>query len=94
MGVWIPPKSVVVCPNCDKQFEHNKVNGIAIIQAAGDIESRKKMRSRLALDALEDASRRGPLNYQFVRKTILDNFNDLARDVFTIIGLEFDDIEP
>ena len=79
--------NTVVCPNCNTQFEHNKVNGVALIQAASDIEARKRMYTKLMLDSIEALSRRGTIEFAVVRKIVLDNVNDFARDVDTILGI-------
>ena len=74
----------VVCPHCGKSFYHNKVNGIALLEIIQNIEARKRMYCRLSLDALErDLSGELPKN---VKKIILDNFNDFARDIHTLLG--------
>lgn len=79
--------NVVVCPNCTQAFEHNKINGIALIQAASDIEARKRMYTKLMLDSIEALARRGVIEFPVVRKIVLDNVNDFSRDVQTILGL-------
>jgi hypothetical protein len=76
----------VVCPHCEKEFVYNKVNGIALIEAAQNIESRKRMYLRLTLDNLERLSREGKMDFLAVKKTVLDNMNDLVRDIHTILG--------
>jgi hypothetical protein len=77
---------IVVCPHCNKEFVHNKVNGMAIIEAVQNVETRKRMYCRLALDALERDDKAGKLTFANAKKILLDNMNDLARDVHTIIG--------
>lgn len=79
-------QNVVVCPQCGTSIVHNKVNGVALVEAIGHIAARKKMYSRLSLDALERAAENGNLNFPLIRKTILDNFSDFSRDVETILG--------
>ena len=76
----------VVCPKCDNHFEHNKINGVALVEAASDIEKRKRMYCKLSLDALERLQKDDKLNVPQIKKIILDNFNDYTRDVHTIIG--------
>lgn len=78
--------NVVVCPHCEKEFAYNKVNGIALIEAAQNIESRKRMYLRLTLDNLERLSRENKMEFVAVKKTVLDNINDLVRDIHTILG--------
>lgn len=78
--------NVVVCPHCDHEFMYNKVNGIALIEAAQNIESRKRMYLRLTLDNLERLSRENKMDFLVVKKTVLDNMNDLVRDIHTILG--------
>lgn len=82
--------NIVVCPKCNTEFEHNKVNGIALIQAGSDIEARKRMYTKLMLDSIEALSRRGIIEFPVVRKIVLDNVNDFARDVDTILGIGVD----
>ena len=78
-------ENIVVCPNCEHKFNYNKVNGVTLVQIAQDIEARKRMRSKLTLDALE-LSDKGGIPFTVARKIVLDSLNDLARDVHTIIG--------
>lgn len=79
--------NIIVCPNCGKTFTYDKVNGIALIEAVSNIESRKRMYCRLSLDALEKLDKEGRLDFLSAKKIVLDNFNDLTRDVQTILGL-------
>lgn len=79
-------QNVVVCPHCENAFVHNKVNGVALVQLASDIESRKRMYLRLMLDAVERLERDKELDAAQVRKIILDNTNQLVRDIHTNIG--------
>lgn len=76
--------NIVVCPNCDQQFIHNKVNGVSLIQAAQDIEARKRVYIKLMLDMLQ--SRLSEEEFKPVKKIVLDHFNDMIRDVHTIMG--------
>jgi hypothetical protein len=78
--------NVVVCPHCDQQFIHNKVNGIALLQLSSDVEARKRMYLKLTLDAIERLSSNNQLTTQSVRKVIFDNVNDLVRDIHTLLG--------
>lgn len=81
------PANLVVCPNCNTSFNYNKINGIALIEAVSHIEARKRMYCRLSLDALEKLDKEGKLTFAASKKVVLDNFNDLTRDVQTILGL-------
>lgn len=78
--------TVVVCPHCGKQFEHNKVNGVALVEAAANIEKQKRMYCKLSLDALERLAKEDNLTFPQTKKVLLDNFNDFTRAVHTIIG--------
>lgn len=78
--------NVAVCPNCKEPFEHNKVNGVALIEAVNDIDARKRMYIRLTLDHLERLGLEKQLTFNMIKKVILDNFNDYNRDVQTILG--------
>lgn len=91
MGAEIFSGNLAVCPNCNTQFEHNKVNGVALIQAVNDIDARKRMHSRLMLDALERLDLDRPA-FNAVRKVILDSMNNFNRDVQTCLGLA-DEVE-
>lgn len=79
-------QNVIVCPHCDQAFVHNKVNGVALVQLASDIEARKRMYLRLMIDAVERLSTSGNLDVAAVRKIIFDNTNQLVRDIHTNIG--------
>jgi hypothetical protein len=79
-------ENVVVCPHCGDKFIYNKVNGVALVQAAEDIEKRKRMYCRMTLDSLEKLHRDGGLTFAASKKIILDNFNDFSRDIHTIMG--------
>lgn len=79
-------QNVIVCPHCEQAFVHNKINGVALVQLASDIESRKRMYLRLMLNAVERLSANNELTVDNVRKTILDNTNELVRDIHTNIG--------
>lgn len=83
MGYTIPP-NIVVCPHCEKNFQHNRVNGIALMEIAASVEAKKRMHCRLTLDTLEREFK-GQLP-KSVKKAILDGYNDLARDIHTILG--------
>jgi len=87
------PANVAVCPSCHTQFAHNKVNGMAIIEAIGDIDARKRMYCRLTLDALERAGLEKTLTFNMIKKIVLDNFNDFNRDIQTMLGFGIDDQE-
>lgn len=82
-------QNIVVCPHCDNAFEHNKINGIALVELASDIEARKRTCLKLTLDTIDSEVRAGKLDaaeFQKLRKIILDNVNDMVRDVHTYIG--------
>jgi len=78
--------NLAVCPNCNHAFNHNKVNGVALIQAVNDIDARKRMYCRLTLDSLERLSLEKTLTFDLIKKIVLDNFNDFNRDVQTTLG--------
>lgn len=77
--------NIIVCPNCETQFTNNKVNGVALIEIAQTLETRKRMHCRLTLDLLERDLKETPY-WPIVKKAILDGYNDLARDLHTILG--------
>jgi hypothetical protein len=77
--------NVIVCPHCDKEFLYNKVNGIAVLEIAQNLEARKRMHCRLTLDTLEREFPGGKLP-PAIKKAVLDGYNDLARDLHTILG--------
>lgn len=81
--------TIVVCPHCGKQFEHNKINGIALLEIIQTIETRKRMHCRLTLDAIERADL-DTVTFKAIKKVILDGYNDLARDVHTVLGFGVD----
>jgi len=86
-GDLIYSASQVVCPNCGSSFEHNKVNGIALVQAVQSIDARKRMYCKLSLDDLERLSKQsGGIAFSESKKIVLDNFNDFVRDIQTILG--------
>jgi len=76
--------NIVVCPHCDQQFIYNKVNGVSLVQAAQDVESRKRVYIKLMLDMLE--KRIDTKEFPAIKKIVLDHFNDMIRDVHTIMG--------
>lgn len=76
--------NVVVCPHCEKTFVHNRVNGMALLEIAQSVEAKKRMHCRLSLDTLEREY--GGNLPKPVKKAILDGYNDLARDIHTILG--------
>lgn len=78
--------SIAVCPHCGNAFNHNKINGLALIEAITDIEARKRTYCRLTLDSLERMALDKTLDFKMIKKVILDNFNDYNRDVQTILG--------
>lgn len=83
-NLTVTPQTIV-CPHCEKEFVHNKVNGIALIEVAQSLEARKRMHCRLTLDTLERELRDSP-QWPLIKKAVLDGYNDLARDMHTIMG--------
>lgn len=77
--------NTIVCPHCANVFQHNKVNGVALVELAQSIETRKRMRCRLTLDDLEKKLG-GTVYWPIVKKSVLDGYNDLSRDVLTTLG--------
>ena len=82
-GMEIKPNTVV-CPHCDKTFVHNRVNGLALLEIAQSVEAKKQVHCRLTLNTL-DREYNGEIP-RAVKKAILDGYNDLARDIHTIMG--------
>jgi hypothetical protein len=82
--VAILQPNVVVCPHCGKDFVHNKVNGMALLELSGSIDARKRMHCRLTLDAIERIFN-GEIPRP-IKKAIFDGYNDLSRDMQTMIG--------
>ncbi len=80
-------QNIVVCPYCDQPFEHNKINGIALVQLASDIDARKRTYLRLMLNAIE---REESLDITKIKKIIFDHVNDFTRDIHTQIGYGID----
>ena len=78
--------NIVTCPHCMNTFENNKVNGLALQQAVANIDARKRMYCKLSLDDLERLGRTGSISFPEAKKIVLDNFNDLVRDINTILG--------
>lgn len=76
----------MVCPKCDAEFQHNRVNGMALLELANAVEARTRMHSRLTLDALEKEFEGKELP-RAVKKAVLDGYNDLARSVLIVLGL-------
>lgn len=79
-------QNVIVCPHCEQAFVHNKVNGVALVQLASDIESRKRVALKLMLNTMDRLDRDHELTAGNIRKVILDSVNDLIRDIHTNIG--------
>lgn len=75
--------NIVVCPHCEKQFVHNRVNGLALLEIVNNVEAKKRMHCKLTLDTLEREYGQLP---KAVRKAILDGYSDLARDIHTVLG--------
>jgi hypothetical protein len=85
--------NIIVCPSCGKDFEYNKVNGIALMEVVSALEARKRMYIRLTLDNIERQLRKegaAVIDYASLKKTILDNMNDYSRDVNSILGFGVD----
>lgn len=82
------PANIITCPDCGTTFQHNKINGIALIQAIKNIDARKRMYCKLSLDDLERINNKnGNIEFSEAKKIVLDNFNDFVRDIQTILGL-------
>lgn len=77
--------NIVVCPHCEKEFTNNKVNGINLLEVAQSLEAHKRMHCRLTLDRLE-RELKGSEQWPVIKKAVLDGYNDLARDLHTILG--------
>lgn len=82
--------NTVICPKCNHYFDHNLINGLELIDATNRIDARKRMYCRLVLDTMERLDKEQGLTFPAVKKVILDSFNDLTRDVATILGLGAD----
>ncbi len=78
--------TLAVCPSCGNTFRHNKINGLALVEAIDMIDARKRMHCRLTLDTLERMALEKTLTFNEIKKVILDNFNDYNRGVQTILG--------
>ncbi len=76
--------NIVVCPYCEKEFVHNRVNGVALLDIIHGVEAKTRMHSRLTLDTLEREF--GGKIPAPIRKAVLDGYSDLSRDVQTILG--------
>lgn len=85
-GMEIQP-NVVVCPHCEKQFVHNKVNGIALLEIVQKVEALKRMHQRLTLNAMEKELKTLP---PALRKAVLDGYSDFARDIHAALGFGID----
>ena len=76
--------NIIVCPHCEKEFIHNRVNGLALLEIVQNVEAKKRMHCKLTLDTLDREYPNGlPKS---VRKAILDGYSDLARDIHTLLG--------
>lgn len=84
--------NIAVCPSCGNEFPHDKVNGVSLVRAVNDIDSRKRMYTKLALTAIEKYGDLDQVTFMAIRKVIMDNFSDYNRDVQTILGLD-DEVE-
>lgn len=91
MAVTVSPQ-VIVCPHCDKQFNYNRVNGMALLEIASNIERQKQMHCRLTLNALERELGKTP-QWALIKKAVLDGYNDLARDVHAVLGFGEAEVE-
>lgn len=78
--------NLVVCPHCGQGFEHNKINGIALLQLVSDIDARKRMYLKLTLDAYERLIAEQNFTLATTRKVLFDNINDLIRDINSYLG--------
>lgn len=79
--------NIVVCPKCQTQFTSNKINGVALVEIAQTVETKKRMHCRLTLNSLERHFEKSGVKLPpEVKKAVLDGYNDLARDIHTIIG--------
>lgn len=81
--------NIIVCPHCNNVFEHNKVNGIALLEIVQLIDAKKRMHCRLTLDSLERTLGKTP-EFASAKKAVLDGYNELARDVNTALGFGLD----
>lgn len=88
MGAEIFAGNIAHCPSCGEQFVHDKINGVALVAAISEIDSRKRMRCRLVLNDLEDLATANKLKFTDIKKIFLDGINDFNRDVQTILGLD------
>ena len=79
--------NIVICPSCEHQFAHNRVNGIALLEIVQKVEALKRMYCRLTLNSIEKDLNTLPPQ---VRKTILDNYGDFARDIHATLGFGVD----
>ena len=77
--------NVVVCPHCGDVFEHNKINGIQLLEIAQTVETKKRMHCRLTLNTIESVLGNSP-TFPAIKKAILDGYNDLARDIHSVMG--------
>ena len=81
--------NLVTCPSCRHEFENNKINGISLVQTVADIEARKRMYCKLALNQIERLAQERELKFIMIKKIFLDSMNDFNRDIQSILG--FDD---
>lgn len=88
MGAEVFSGNVATCPNCNHTFPHNKVNGVALVSAVADIDARKRMHIRLALNDIENLALSKDLKFNDIKKVLLDKMNDFNRDVQVILGLD------
>lgn len=90
MGAEVFAGNIAHCPHCGEKFAHDKINGVALVAAISEIDSRKRMRCRLILNDLEDLANANKLKFTDIKKIFLDGINDFNRDVQTILGLDDD----
>lgn len=88
MGANLFPANIATCPSCGSEFSHNKINGLSLVAAVSDINARVRMHQRLTLNAIEQHTDLSEPAFKAIRKVIMDNFNDLGRDVQVILGLD------
>jgi hypothetical protein len=78
--------NIIVCPHCNNVFEHNKINGIALLEIVNSIDARKRMHCRLTLDSIERVLKKDSKEFELVKKAVLDGYNELARTIYTSLG--------
>jgi len=81
--------NIIICPHCNNVFEHNKVNGIALLEIVQAIDSRKRMHCRLTLDSIERTLGKTQEFYA-IKKAVLDGYNEFARGIEAGLGFGLD----